>query len=179
MERPDERRDFSKGHIDVVDLDGLAFGVETFEPGWRWSDSVKPIVGTDLCEVYHNGYVASGRMRVRMADGTETDLNPGDAYVVPPGHDAWVLGDEPCVAYDFSGRAAGYATKGEEATSRKVADCRDMPSEMGCTLTIAGREDEVVDAAVDHAVTTHGHEKTPELREQVRSTLKDEASSRV
>lgn len=182
MEKPDERRDFSKGHIEVVELEGLAFGVETFEPGWRWSDSVKPIVGTELCEVHHNGYVASGRIRIRMADGTEAELKEGDAYVVPPGHDAWVVGDEPCVAYDFSGTAGEYAKRDADRTStgpRKVADCRDLPSEMDCTLTISGREDEVLDAAVNHAITVHGHEDTAELREQVRASLKDEVGART
>jgi hypothetical protein len=73
------------------------------QPGWRWSESVKPIVGTESCQVSHTGYVISGRMHVRMDDGTELDFGPGDAVWVGPGHDAWVAGDEPYVGLDFTG----------------------------------------------------------------------------
>lgn len=75
------------------------------QPGWRWSEHIKPTVGTEWCERTHVGYVISGRERVRLRDGTEFELGPGDAYLVPPGHDAWVVGDQPCVAVNFSGHA--------------------------------------------------------------------------
>ena len=78
----------------------------TFEPGWRWSESVGPIAGTKSCEVHHNGYCVQGRMRVRMDDGAEQEVGPGDVFVLPPGHDAWVVGEEPCVVYDFAGQMA-------------------------------------------------------------------------
>lgn len=180
VEKPDERRDFPKGHIEVVELGGLAYGVGTFEPGWRWSESVKPIVGTELCEVHHNAYVSAGRMRMRMADGTEAEAGAGDVFVCPPGHDAWVVGDEPCVMHDFAGGAGDYAKELADRASaepRKVADCRDMPSVMDCTLTIVGREEEVLDAAVTHAVTVHGHEDRLELRDQIHAGLKDEVGT--
>ncbi len=109
IDKPDERRDFSRGHIEVFNLTGLTFGVATFEPGWRWSECVKPIAGTDTCEAHHNGYVLKGRLRVRMNDGGEAELGPGDIFVVPAGHDAWVVGDEQVVTYDFGGSAAEYA----------------------------------------------------------------------
>ncbi|MEU0519543.1 cupin domain-containing protein [Streptosporangium sp. NPDC006007] len=108
-DKPDERRDFPMGHIDVFHLPGLSFGVATFEPGWRWSESVKPIAGTESCEAHHNGYVLRGRLRLRMDDGTEAEAGPGDLFVATPGHDAWVVGDEQVVVYDFAGGAAEYA----------------------------------------------------------------------
>lgn len=109
IDKPDERRDFPMGHLDVCELSGLTFGVATFEPGWRWSESVKPIAGTESCEVHHNGMVVKGRLRIRMNDGTETEIGPGEVFVAPPGHDAWVVGDEPALVFDFAGGAAEYA----------------------------------------------------------------------
>lgn len=79
-----------------------------FEPGWRWSDDVKPIAKTDLCEISHLGYCLSGQMTVRMGDGTEAEIHAGDVFAIPPGHDAEVVGDEPCVMLDF-GEATEYA----------------------------------------------------------------------
>jgi beta-glucanase (GH16 family) len=111
IEKPDERRDFPRGHLDALHLTGLDFAVATFEPGWRWSESLGPIAGTASCQVSHSGLVVQGRMRIRMDDGTEADVIPGDVYVVSPGHDAWVVGDEQVVAYDFAGgMATSYGT---------------------------------------------------------------------
>lgn len=112
IEKPDDRRDFPRGHLEVVNLSGLVFGKATFEPGWRWTESVKDIAGTDLCQVHHNGYVVQGRMRVQMQDGSEGEVGPGDVFVVEPGHDAWVLGDEPCIMFDFAGGIGEYAKAG-------------------------------------------------------------------
>ncbi len=109
IEKPDERRDFPRGHVEVTRLSGLTFGVFTLEPGWRWSESVKDLVGTDSCQVRHTAYTVQGRLRVRMDDGTESELGPGDISVLPPGHDAWVVGDEPYIAYDFSSDVEQYA----------------------------------------------------------------------
>jgi uncharacterized cupin superfamily protein len=104
LNRPEEMRPTAdKGRIELVRLGDVTVGRATFEPGWRWSEHVKPIAGTDLCMATHLGYVVSGRPAVRMADGTELQLAPGDAFVVGAGHDAWVVGDEPCVTLDFSG----------------------------------------------------------------------------
>jgi quercetin dioxygenase-like cupin family protein len=106
INQPDEARPTAdKGRIEVVKLGEVTVGRATFEPGWRWSEHVKPLAGTELCEATHLGYVVSGRQAVRMADGTEVELAPGDAFLIGAGHDAWVLGDEPYVSIDFSGLA--------------------------------------------------------------------------
>jgi len=105
---PDEVRRFEHGHMDVVNIAGGVVGKATFEPGWKWSLHVKPIAGTDLCQAPHFLYQISGRMRVVMADGKEMESGPGDVAVIPPGHDAWVVGDEPVVVVDWGG-AANYA----------------------------------------------------------------------
>ena len=110
IDQPDERREFPKGHSDVLYLTGLTFAVTTYEPGWRWSEHVAEIAGTKSCQIHHNGFCMRGRARVRMDDdGSEHDFGPGDVFVIPPGHDAWVLGDEPLVLYGFTGSAALYA----------------------------------------------------------------------
>jgi quercetin dioxygenase-like cupin family protein len=102
FDSPDEQRPFvDKGQADVVQVAGQTIGRGRFEPGWRWSEHVKPIAGTDSCQVSHLGYVLSGRMRVFMDDGTEGEVGPGDVAAIPPGHDAEVIGDEPCVMVDF------------------------------------------------------------------------------
>ena len=99
--QPEETRPFSKGKMELVTLGDVVCGRATFEPGWKWSNDVKPIAKTDSCQVHHTGYVLSGRMHIRMDDGTTAEVGPGDAMVCPPGHDAWVLGDEPCVTIDW------------------------------------------------------------------------------
>lgn len=110
LDAPDETRPFAKGKMEVVNLSGATIGRAIFEPGWRWSECVKPIAGTDSCQAAHTGYVVSGRMRVRMDDGSEQEFGPHDALVIPPGHDAWTVGAEPAVVLDFSG-AEQYATR--------------------------------------------------------------------
>jgi mannose-6-phosphate isomerase-like protein (cupin superfamily) len=106
LDRPDESRTPSeRTRIELASLGESTVGRATMQPGWRWSTDVKPHAGTDLCQVTHTGYVISGRSIVQMADGTQVELGPGDAFVVPGGHDAWVVGDEPYVTIDFSGTA--------------------------------------------------------------------------
>lgn len=100
---PDEHRTFPHGHVDVVSVGGKMIGRAEFQPGWKWSESLKPIVNTDSCQASHLGYVVSGAMTVVMDDGTRIAFRPGDAMALPPGHDAWVDGDEPCVIVDFVG----------------------------------------------------------------------------
>ncbi len=100
---PDDVRNFDKGKVELATIGGITFGRASFEPGWRWSESVKPIVKTEYCEAPHVQYHISGRLRVRMVDGTEQEFGPGDVGVVPSGHDAWVVGDEPVVVIDISG----------------------------------------------------------------------------
>ena len=111
FDSPDETRNISKGRVEVVNLGDVQAMRATFEPGWKWSESVKPIAGTESCQVAHMGYQVSGRMAVRMDDGSEHEFGPGDAGVIPPGHDAWVVGDEPVVFIDFQG-AGVYAKPG-------------------------------------------------------------------
>jgi mannose-6-phosphate isomerase-like protein (cupin superfamily) len=108
LETPDETRKFENGSVDVVNIGGGTVGRYQFQPGWKWSQHVKPIAKTELCEAPHFMYQVSGRMHVVMKDGGEIDVNPGDVGVIPPGHDAWVVGNEPAVGVDWSG-AANYA----------------------------------------------------------------------
>ena len=109
FDSPDETRPFAdKGRADVVNLGDRSALRGTFEPGWRWSQHVKPIAQTESCESPHLLYVLSGRMKVVMNDGAEGEVGPGTAARIDPGHDAWVVGDEPCVLVDF-GAMATYA----------------------------------------------------------------------
>jgi quercetin dioxygenase-like cupin family protein len=103
LDQPDETRPIEKGTVEIVQLDVGTVMRTTFEPGWRWSECVKPVVGGDSCQVDHFGYCISGRMHVRMNDGDEMDVGAGDAIRIPPGHDAWVVGDEAYVGVDFTG----------------------------------------------------------------------------
>jgi len=103
LNSPEEVRNFDKGKVELVKIGGATIGRAVFQPGWRWSESVKPIVKTKNCEAPHFQYHISGTLRVRMDDGTEKDLKPGDISLLPSGHDAWVVGDEPVVAVDFQG----------------------------------------------------------------------------
>jgi hypothetical protein len=111
FDSPDETRPFEgKGKADVLNIGGKTIGKAVFEPGWKWSENVKPIAGTDSCQVSHLGYCISGGMTVYMDDGTELEIGPGDAFAIPPGHDAEVTGSEPCVSLDF-GQFGEYAKR--------------------------------------------------------------------
>lgn len=110
FEAPDETRSPDKTRMEIVRLAGTTAARLTFEPGWRWSECVKPVVGTDSCQVHHVGVVQSGRLHVEHEDGTVAELGPGDAYIIEPGHDAWVVGDDRFVGIEFdSGAAERYA----------------------------------------------------------------------
>jgi hypothetical protein len=99
---PDERRSLGgRGTGRVLEVDEHVVMYATYEPGWRWSEDVKPVVQTDKCEVTHVLYCISGRLMVVHDDGSEAEIGPGDVAVIEPGHDAWVVGDEPCVVVDF------------------------------------------------------------------------------
>ena len=100
---PSETRTFPNGRVDLLRIGGAEIGRLTLEPGWRWSTDVRPIAGTDLCEAPHFQYHVSGVLRVKMDDGTEFDCKAGDVSLLPSGHDAWVVGDEPAVVVDFQG----------------------------------------------------------------------------
>lgn len=103
---PDESRKPDKTQVDVVRLGGTTAARLTLEPGWSWSSAIKPVAGTTSCEARHIGVAQAGTLHVKHDDGTESDIAPGDAYVIEPGHDAWVVGDEAFVGYEFEQRAA-------------------------------------------------------------------------
>ena len=97
---PDETRTPPKTRVEVVRLEGFTIGRFNFEPGWRWSECIKPVVGTDACQVSHVGYAVSGRLTVRLQDGSERAIGAGQSYTIPPGHDAWVEGSQPFVGLE-------------------------------------------------------------------------------
>lgn len=101
--KADEIREFPKGRLELLTIGGATIGRGIFEPGWRWSTSVQPLVHTHSCEAPHFQYHVSGILRVKMDDGTEFDCHPGDVSILPSGHDAWTVGDEPAVVIDFQG----------------------------------------------------------------------------
>lgn len=97
---PDEIRTPDKTRVEVIRLEGFTLGRFTFEPGWRWSNCVKPVAKTDLCQLSHVGYAVSGRMTVRLKDGTQKAIVAGESFTIPPEHDAWVDGNEPFVGIE-------------------------------------------------------------------------------
>jgi hypothetical protein len=109
--QPDETRTFDKGKLELVTVGAITFGRATLQPGWKWSVSVKPIAGTKTCEAPHLQYHVSGRLHVVMDDGSEDEFAAGDVSLLPPGHDAWVVGDEPVVVVDITGMT-DYAKSG-------------------------------------------------------------------
>jgi hypothetical protein len=106
FDSPDETRTPDKTRIELVRMPGATAARFTFEPGWRWSECIKPVAGTDSCQARHVGVVQAGRLAVRHDDGTEVELTPGRPYVIEPGHDAWVVGDEPFVGFEFESKSA-------------------------------------------------------------------------
>jgi len=112
FDSPDETRAPDKTEVAVLDLDGVKAARTTFQPGWKWSECIKPVAGTDSCQAHHIGVVVSGTIHIVHEDGTEGDAGPGDAYVIQPGHDAWVVGDEPVVGYEFDSSTAGTYAQG-------------------------------------------------------------------
>jgi mannose-6-phosphate isomerase-like protein (cupin superfamily) len=105
INQPEETRPFDNGKVELVKIAGHSVGRASFEPGWKWSEAVKPIVGTDSCQVAHVGYVISGTLKGVMDDGTNFEISAGDAYAIPPGHDAWVDGNETFSAVEFESLA--------------------------------------------------------------------------
>jgi class 3 adenylate cyclase len=151
---PDQVRSFPNGRIDVVHLDDIPVGRFVIQPGWRWSRDVAPITGTRTCQHRHVGYTVSGRLGVRMDDGTEIVIAPGEAYEIPPGHDAWVVGDEPWTAVEFtSGRT--YAASPDELGERVLA-----------TIVFSDIVDStaVLERIGDHAWTNLLHEHNVRMR---------------
>jgi len=112
FDAPDETRTPDKTRVEVVRMGSTSAARLTFEPGWKWSECIKPVAGTDSCQVRHVGVMQSGNLHVTHEDGTETDIGPGEAYVIEPGHDAWVVGDEGVVAFEFESKAAEEYARG-------------------------------------------------------------------
>ncbi len=106
FDSPDETRTPDRTRVDVLHIGETTAARLTFEPGWRWSEHVRPVAGTDRCQVRHVGVVQSGRMVVSHDDGTELELSAGQPYLIEPGHDAWVIGDEALVTFEFESRTA-------------------------------------------------------------------------
>jgi hypothetical protein len=103
FDSPDEVREFPEGRADILMIGGGEVGRYTVQPGWRWSEHIKPIAGTESCEAPHFQYHVAGTLRIRMDDGTEFDIGPGEISMLTPGHDAWVVGDEPVTVIDWGG----------------------------------------------------------------------------
>ncbi|MFN2484805.1 MAG: adenylate/guanylate cyclase domain-containing protein [Candidatus Limnocylindria bacterium] len=151
-------RVFPHGQVEVVELDDVVVGRMTYEPGWRWSVDVKPIAGTDRCQFHHLGVTMEGRLRIEMPDGTELEIGPGDVFEIPPGHDAWVVGDRPWISVDFEAMRA-YARSAEERGERTLAtilftdivDSTAIATRLGDTRwrELVSRHNERAQAAVD------------------------------
>lgn len=109
FDKPDEVREFSKGKLELVTFNGVSIGRATFQPGWKWSESLKEMSKTNSCTAPHFQYHVSGTLMVKMDDGTMLECKPGDISLLPTGHDAWVVGKEPVVVVDFQGMV-DYAT---------------------------------------------------------------------
>jgi ketosteroid isomerase-like protein len=125
IKRDGEHRQFAAhGHADLASAGGLTLLRGVFEPGWRWSQDVKPIAGTDSCQVRHLGYAISGAMVVQMDDGSEVTIHGGDVFDLPAGHDAWVIGDVPCEMVDFSPDATRYASATKPTDDANMATVR-------------------------------------------------------
>jgi len=123
FEQPDERRHFPNGHAEIVKIGGGEVGRYVFYPGWRWSHDVKPFVETATCATPHFQYHVHGHLAIRMDDGSEFVAGPGDVSAVPPGHDAWVVGDQPAVVIDWCG-ASNYAVEPPAPPSRATRPVR-------------------------------------------------------
>ncbi len=117
---PSDVRTIPRGRIEVVELDDTVVGQMIYEPGWRWSVDMKPVAGTEWCQYHHLGITVSGRARALMPDGTELEVGPGDVFEIPPGHDAWVVGDEPWVSVDFEAMRT-YGKKPDAHDQRTLA----------------------------------------------------------
>jgi quercetin dioxygenase-like cupin family protein len=118
---PDERRSFAdKGFVEILTSGEATVGRAIFEPGWKWSEHVKPIAGTSSCQTTHCGYVVSGGMHLVSDEGDEFDIGPGDVFFIEPGHDAWVIGDEACICLDFVGMGEYAKARGEVRATPEV-----------------------------------------------------------
>ena len=150
METPDEKRSYAHGSLNLVTVGGATIGLAVYQPGWKWSADVQPLAGTDSCHAAHTGYVISGRLRVRTDDGQELGFGPGDAHAVPPLHDAWVEGTEPCVIVDFAA-----------APDPGVRSTR-CPCGVAFRISADGDIEHLIAAVQQHASGSHGHDVSRE-----------------
>ncbi len=152
LDSSDDKRSFPHGEVHLVTLADTTIARATYRPGWRWSTDVKPNTGTGSCQTAHNSYLVSGRFAVQTDDGTQAEFGPGDAMVISPGHDAWVVGDEDCVLIDMTLGAGG----GQE----RRAVCHP------CGVEFYARRDDQIDELVaavqQHASGSHGHDVSRE-----------------
>lgn len=153
---PADTRTFPHGKVDIVEMDDIVIGQMTYEPGWRWSIDVQPIAGTESCQYHHIGYTVSGRLRVQMLDGTELEVGPGDVFELPPGHDAWVVGDEPWVCVDFEAMRTFGRTKTAERTLASIVitdivDSTRLADELGSARwrDLVGEHNRKASVAID------------------------------
>ena len=120
LRNPDVTRAFEKGRAEIVTFGDVTIGRTILEPGWRWSEHVRPLAGTASCQVHHTGFVVRGRTRIVLDDGTSREFGPDDVYNIPPGHDAWVVGDEQFESFDWSGAMGTFAKPVISASDRVV-----------------------------------------------------------
>ena len=109
FENPDEVRKFEKGKFEIVTIGGMTIGRATYQPGWKWSECIKPEVGTESCQAGHVGMILQGTLKVVHDDGSEITVSAGEAYSIAPGHDGWVVGDEEVIGYEFNNAGKDYA----------------------------------------------------------------------
>jgi quercetin dioxygenase-like cupin family protein len=115
LNSPDVTRDCGHGKLELVSLEDTTVARFTLQPGWKWSEHIRPMVNTESCQVEHRQYIVRGRLRIVHDDGNQVDVGPGDLACIPPGHDAWVLGDEPFVGIDFSPDMKHYAQDSDDS----------------------------------------------------------------
>ena len=159
FEDADERRDFDDGFVDVISIGGLTFGRVTLQPGWRWSKHLRGVADTERCEFHHVGYQISGRWVVEDRDGVRVEVGPGDVFDTPPGHDAWVVGDEPSVMIDFQG-LGDWALRGPSLRTLTTVLFTDIVDSTGTIARIGDtawrRLKAQYDEKVSLALMTHG-----------------------
>lgn len=165
LDSPEDKRSFEHGELRMVRVGGTTISRAVFNPGWRWSTDVKPLAGTQSCQVSHTAYIISGRLRVRMDDGTEAELAAGDAHYVSPGHDAWVAGEEPCIVIDVAPAAQQAAAAGSEPTGSRVS-C--PPCGVEFRVERSDQLDHLIAAVQQHASGSHSTEPS---REHILSEL--------
>jgi class 3 adenylate cyclase len=153
FDEADERREFEEGHLDLISIGGVTFGRETLRPGWCWSQHVRPLADTERCEFHHVGYQLSGRWVVEDRDGFRLEVGPGDVFDTPPGHDSWVVGDEPCVTIDFQG-IADWALRGPSLRTLTTVLFTDIVDSTGAIARVGDVAWRTLKAQYDEKVST-------------------------